>query len=93
MCSYPPTVIALLTRSYVWQHDVNVEHFEIALAIQGNLDVISINFGVFGNDLNQFLVQCWKKVRAVASVALARNDDLKSLLGCTRALRFVIEQE
>jgi hypothetical protein len=68
-------------RLSVRQHHVDVEHFQVALAVQRNLDVVGVDLGVLGDHLDQFLVQRRQEVRTGAAVALARDDDLQPLLG------------
>jgi hypothetical protein len=79
--------------SGVRQHHVDVEHFQVALAVQRDLDVVRVDLGVLRNHLDQFAVQGRQEVRAAAAAALARDDDLQPFLGRSRALLFLGKQE
>ena len=84
-------LINLLLR----QLDLHLQHFQVVLALEVDLDVLRIDLDVLADHGDQVALQVGQVVglEGGAAAALVRQDDLQALLGDAGGLLLLAQEE
>jgi rhodanese-related sulfurtransferase len=88
--------LASRCRRRVGQLDLDVEHFEVVLGFQVDLDVVRVDRHVFGNHRHQLALEFGQIVGALFAAeagALVREDDLQAFFCDACSLLLLAKQE